>query len=218
MLKLSVSAGCHQVPAVEYNPSEKGLVVPVTDHLDDLSGKFERRFRDAIFVEIFPARSRDAHHSRGDGRAPFIIDQTNPAAGVFQCPLQVDVFVPASGLRTHHVVVMHGVGLYITGRAAAYDNPDGRVVLDEGTADGPLYGHVLEFTSLGDDVAGGIPLEFAVGHLSRAIHEIFPDAMLPEPSLLSFHRVPLVMEPSAPNETLFFQMRLLSKAQPAMRL
>ncbi|KAA5428482.1 hypothetical protein [Bacteroides cellulosilyticus] len=36
-----------------------------------------------------------------------------------------------------------------------------------------------------------------------AFHEIFPDAMLPEPSLLSFHLLPFVMEPSAPNAMLF---------------
>lgn len=37
-----------------------------------------------------------------------------------------------------------------------------------------------------------------------AFHEILPEAIDPEPSLFNFHFVELVIEPSAPSETLFF--------------
>lgn len=36
-----------------------------------------------------------------------------------------------------------------------------------------------------------------------ASHEMFPDAILPDPSLFSFHLLPFMMEPSAPNAMLF---------------
>ena len=78
LLELSVSAGCHQVPAVEYNPSEKGLVVPVTNHFNYFAGEFERRFRDSILEEIFAAGSRNAHHSRRDGRTCLLYTSPSP--------------------------------------------------------------------------------------------------------------------------------------------
>ena len=52
----------------------------------------------------------------------------------------------------------------------------------------------------------------------EAFHEILPPAICPLPSLFSFHFVPFVIEPSEPNEMLFFQMWLWSNAHPAMRL
>ena len=48
--------------------------------------------------------------------------------------------------------------------------------------------------------------------------QMLPPAICPLPSWFSFHFVPFVIEPSEPNEMLFFQMWLWSNAHPAIRL
>ena len=51
-----------------------------------------------------------------------------------------------------------------------------------------------------------------------AFQLMFPLAICPEPSLLSFHFVPLVIEPSLPRYTLFLYTCVVLIVQPAILL